>query len=130
MNWKVVLLKPSPASLSRLAQAARHSFAGLTYAFANERAFRLEVAVLALATPTAWFVAADFPSFLLLLGSILAILVVELLNTSVEQVCNAVSIDYRDEIKIAKDCASAAVLITSLIAGAIWLNAVWMLFQI
>ena len=53
------------------------------------------------------------------------IMIVEMLNTGIEQVCNGLSREYMEEIKVAKDCGSAAVLLATLLAGAVWLVALY-----
>ena len=50
------------------------------------------------------------------------------MNTAVEAVCNGLSRDYMEEIRIAKDCGSAAVFIPVVAAGFIWLLALYMRF--
>ena len=94
----------------------------------HEQAFQLEVIVLAAAVPLAWYVAENLVWFVVLVGAVLAVMLVEILNTAIEQVCNAVSRDYRAEIKVAKDCGSAAVLFMTFISASVWACAVWNLF--
>lgn len=109
--------------MRRLINAYRNSRAGITYLARNEAAFRLEIGVFVLSLPCAWFLANTFATFVWLIGAILAIMIVEMLNTGIEQVCNGLSREYMEEIKVAKDCGSAAVLLTTLLAGGIWLAA-------
>ncbi len=56
----------------------------------------------------------------LLTGSILFLILVEVLNTGIEATCDAVSRDFHKEIQIAKDCGSLAVLISIVFVVAIW----------
>jgi diacylglycerol kinase (ATP) len=56
------------------------------------------------------------------------LLMVEVLNTAIEAACNAVTREKRDDIRIAKDCGSLAVLIACVLAAAVWGRAVWLWF--
>ena len=111
--------------MRRLINAFWNSKAGISYLLANEAAFRSEVAVLVVSLPLAWWLAASLPTFIWLVGSIVMIMIVEMLNTGIEQVCNGLSREYMEEIKVAKDCGSAAVLLATVLAGAIWLAAIY-----
>jgi diacylglycerol kinase (ATP) len=53
-------------------------------------------------------------------GSILFLILVEVLNTGIEATCDAVSRDFHKEIQIAKDCGSLAVLISIVFVVAVW----------
>ncbi|MCP4319399.1 MAG: diacylglycerol kinase [Hyphomicrobiales bacterium] len=110
--------------MNRILLAFRNSWNGLIYASRNETAFRQEIAVLVVAVPVGYWLADSTLWFLLLTGSLILLLVVELLNTSLEEICDGLSQDYMDEIKIAKDCGSAAVTLTILLAAAFWLAVV------
>ena len=107
--------------LQRILSALRNSWNGLTHVGRNETAFRQEVAVLIVAIPVGYWLADSLLMFLLLIGSLVLLLVVELLNTGIEAICDGLSQDYMDEIRIAKDCGSAAVTLTIFLAAALWL---------
>jgi diacylglycerol kinase (ATP) len=111
--------------MRRLINAFRNSRAGLTYLARHEAAFRTEIALLVISVPVAWWLAESLGSFIWLVGSIVVIMIVEMLNTGIEQVCNGLSRSDMEEIKIAKDCGSAAVLLATLLAGAVWLAALY-----
>ena len=70
--------------------------------------------------PVAWWLAGDAIQFALLVGSIMFMLLVEVLNTGIEATCDAVSRDFRKEIQVAKDCGSLAVLISIVMVAATW----------
>jgi diacylglycerol kinase (ATP) len=89
----------------------------------NEAAFRQELWVFLLALPCGWIIAANWDGYLLLLGSLLLVMLVEVLNTSIEATCDAVSESFSEKIQIAKDCGSLAVAISIIIAGLVWLLA-------
>jgi len=62
---------------------------------------------------------------LALIGTVLAIMIVELLNTAIEKLADRVTLEHDPIIGRVKDMGSAAVGLTLLIAGAVWLLAIW-----
>ena len=106
---------------SRAWHAAKNSWCGLVYAFQEESAFRQELTLLILLSPVAFLLPTTYLEKALLIGSILMVLVVELLNSSVEAAIDRISFDHHDLSKRAKDFGSAAVMIALLIAVLMWL---------
>ena len=111
--------------MKRLIAAFFNSVAGLKHGFVHETAIRQELLLLAVSIPAVPFITLDPWHMLMLWGSILLILLTELLNTGIEQVANKVTRDFAPEIKFAKDCGSAAVLIATIIAAGVWGITVW-----
>ncbi len=111
--------------MRRIWRATRNTINGLRAAAGSEAAFRQELVALALAIPLAFAVATDAWTWLALIGVVLAVLVVELLNTAIEEVADRVTQDHDVMIGRAKDMGSAAVGLTLLIAGLVWLLAIW-----
>jgi diacylglycerol kinase (ATP) len=111
--------------LDRIVKAFYNSVAAWRVLIRSEKAFQQEVALLAAALPLAWLLAADGRSFLMLAGSVLLILIVEVLNTGIEAACDAFTREFHADIKIAKDCGSLAVLLSILLAAGVWGVAVW-----
>ncbi|WP_419912876.1 diacylglycerol kinase [Hoeflea sp.] len=107
--------------MNRLLLAFRNSWNGLSHVMRNETAFRQEAAVFLASLPVAHFVADSALVYLLLTGSLVIMLAAELMNTGLEALCDALSREDMDEIRIAKDCGSAAVLLTIALAALIWL---------
>ena len=93
---------------------------GLAAAWKDEAAFRQEVIPAVLLIPLAIFIAPDAVSRALMIGSILIVLVVELMNTAIEAVVDRVGLHRDDLAKKAKDTASAAVLIALGNAVMVW----------
>lgn len=91
-----------------------------------EEAFRQEIAVLIIGIPLAFFLTADAGERFALIGVIVFIMIVELLNTAVEKLCDRVTRDDDPVIKRVKDMGSAAVGLSLLAAGAVWL---WILIE-
>ena len=108
--------------LRRLMNATRYTIDGLAAAWKHEDAFRLELLLAAVLVPVALLLPLGAVEKVLLVGSVLLVLIVELLNTAIE-----VAID-RDSLRIdplgkrAKDYGSAAVMIVLLIAGMTWVT--------
>src|SRR5262245_11326675 len=106
--------------MERLIKAFRNSMQAAKYLLRHETAFRQEVALLLLALPLGWLLASTWRGYALLLGSLLLLMVVEILNTAIEAACDAVSREFNIDIKLAKDCGSLAVLISVVLAAGVW----------
>jgi diacylglycerol kinase (ATP) len=111
--------------LDRVIKAFYNSLAAWRHLIVSEKAFQQEAALLAAALPLGWFLAADAQGYLMLIGSVLLILIVEVLNTGIEAACDAFTREFHADIKIAKDCGSLAVLLSILLAAGVWGVAVW-----
>jgi diacylglycerol kinase (ATP) len=107
--------------VNRLWRATINSWNGILAAAQSERAFREELAVLAIGVPLAFFLTADGGKRFALIGSLVLLLIVELLNTAVEKLSDRVTREHDPVIKRVKDMGSAAILLTLLLAGAVWL---------
>lgn len=106
--------------LARLRNALGYSRAGIVAAFRNEDAFRQEVLLAAVLIPLAFFVPTSGIGRALLIGSVLLVLIVELLNSAIEATVDRISIEHHHLAKRAKDVGSAAVLLTLINLAAIW----------
>jgi diacylglycerol kinase (ATP) len=106
--------------LTRAWHAAKNSWCGIVYAFQEESAFRQELALLAVLTPVALFLSVSPLEKWALIASLIMVLVVELLNSSVEAAIDRISFDHHDLSKRAKDFGSAAVMLALLIATLLW----------
>jgi diacylglycerol kinase (ATP) len=105
----------------RIVNAARYSHEGLTAAVREEAAFRQELALAAVLVPLGLWLGASGVERALLVGSVLLVLVVELLNSAVEAVVDRVSLEPHSLAKRAKDMGSAAVLLSLVNVGLVWL---------
>ena len=109
--------------MHRWLKATHNSWHGLRDAVRSEAAVREELLGLILAVPLAFVIAEGAWKRLLLVSVVAAALVVELLNTAIEKLADRVSREIDPQIGRVKDMGSAAVGISLLIAGAIWLLA-------
>ena len=105
---------------ARIVQAFFNSLAGLGDAWRHESAFRQEILLAAVLVPAALAVPVTGPERALLVGSVLLLLVVELLNSSVEAAIDRISLERHSLSKRAKDLGSAAVLVTLVLLAAVW----------
>ncbi|HID82658.1 MAG TPA: diacylglycerol kinase [Chromatiales bacterium] len=107
--------------INRLINAAGYSWQGLKAAFKHEAAFRQEVFLLLLLVPTALWQGETGVERALLLGSLLLVLIVEILNSAIEAVVDRVSGERHDLSGRAKDLGSAAVLLSLVFTALVWL---------
>ncbi|MDO9319034.1 MAG: diacylglycerol kinase [Gammaproteobacteria bacterium] len=113
-------IPPKRKGIPRLRAAARYSMAGLRAAFASEEAFRLEVLVLVVGAPLALWLGESPVEKVLLIGSLLLLMIVELLNTGIEVLVNRVGSDYHELSGRAKDIGSAAVFVGMVMVAMVW----------
>jgi len=106
--------------LARAWHAAKNSWCGLVYAFQEESAFRQELTLFVLLTPVAFVLPISHLEKALLISSLIMVLVVELLNSSVEAAIDRISFEHHDLSKRAKDFGSAAVMLALFIAVLMW----------
>ena len=108
--------------LTRAWHAAKNSWCGIVYAYQEESAFRQELALLIVLTPVALFLPVTPLEKCVLIVSLIMVLVVELLNSSVEAAIDRISFDHHDLSKRAKDFGSAAVMLALFVAMLLWLT--------
>jgi diacylglycerol kinase (ATP) len=106
--------------VDRIVHAAVNSWNGLRLAYSGESAFRQETWLAIVLVPAAFFVGRDLLEVALLAGSVMLVLIVELLNSAVEAVVDRVSFDWHALSKRAKDIGSAAVLLALLYCASVW----------
>lgn len=129
MAWGRITAMNNPhkgrTGLDRIAHATTYSADGLRTAYRFESAFRQEVWLAVALLPASLWVGRTWTEVALLAGSVLLVLIVELLNSGVEAVVDRVSFEIHDLSKRAKDYGSAAVLLALLLCAGIWLAALW-----
>jgi diacylglycerol kinase (ATP) len=107
--------------VDRLIAATGYSLSGLGAAVRHEASFRYELMLAAVMIPAGLWLGRTGLERALLIGSVLVILIVELLNSAIEATVDRISIEDHPLAKRAKDIGSAAVLLTLVNAGAVWL---------
>lgn len=115
----------SRGGLQRISQAASYSLAGLRAAIRHEAAFRQELLLAVPMLVIVPFIAPGRWQALAMVGSVLMVLVVELLNSAVEAVCDAVTVERHPMIGRAKDLGSAAVMLCLIFTVVVWAVVLW-----
>ena len=115
--------------LDRVIRAAGYSVAGLLGAYRGESAFRQEFWLAVGLVPLAFWVGRGWVEIALLAGSVMIVLIVELLNSAVEAAIDRISFEIHDLSKRAKDIGSAAVSLSLLLCAGIWCGALWQRFM-
>ncbi|HYF40842.1 MAG TPA: diacylglycerol kinase [Ramlibacter sp.] len=106
----------------RVWYATGYSLQGLKAGW-RETAFRQEATAAIVLVPLAFWLGRTWVETALLAGSVLLVMIVELLNTCIETAVDRIGPEWNDLSKRAKDMGSAAVLLSLLLAGGIWLAA-------
>ena len=114
--------------IDRLVRATGYSIQGLLQATRTESAFRQELALALVLLPAAFWLGHTWIEVALLGGSVVLLLIVELLNSAVEAAIDRVSYEMHDLSKRAKDYGSAAVLLALLLTTGIWCAALYQRF--
>jgi diacylglycerol kinase (ATP) len=107
-----------------MAHAFWYSLAGLKAGW-DETAFRQEVLAALVLIPSAFWVGHGWVEISLLVGTVVLVMVVELLNTGVESAIDRIGPEWHDLSKRAKDMGSAAVLLSLLLCVGTWTGAAW-----
>jgi diacylglycerol kinase (ATP) len=111
--------------IDRVIHAAGYSIEGLIGAYRGESAFRQEFWAAVVMLPLAFWLGRTWIEVALLAGTVVLVLVVELLNSGIEAAIDRISFEHHDLSKRAKDLGSAAVLLSLLLCAAVWAGAAW-----
>lgn len=110
--------------INRVWHATGYSLAGLRAGW-GEAAFRQEAMAALVLLPLSLWLGQSWVEAALLAGSVMALMVVELLNTAIETAIDRVGSEWHDLSKRAKDMGSAAVLLSLLFCMGVWLTALY-----
>jgi diacylglycerol kinase (ATP) len=113
--------------LVRIWYATTYSAAGLKAGW-NEPAFKQECMAAIVMLPMAFFIAQSWVETVLLAGSVVLVLIVELLNTAIESTIDRIGAEWHELSKRSKDMGSAAVFLSLLLCGCIWISAIYQRF--
>lgn len=120
-------MKPKPIhGFKRVRNATRYSCQGLKAAFQNEAAFQEELLLASLMIPAAVYFADGYIDRVLLIGSVVLVLITELINSAIEAVVDRVGSEYHSLSKRAKDIGSASVMMTMLLTAYIWIEVLFL----
>ena len=112
---------------TRAWHAAKNSWSGLVFAVREESAFRQELTLAACLVPLALVLPFGTLERLMLVGSTMLVLIVELVNSGVEAAIDRISFEHHGLSKRAKDYGSAAVMLALLLCGLMWITLAWRL---
>ena len=113
--------KYSRTGWQRIWDATGYSIKGIKSAWSNEAAFRQELVIVIVLLPVAFWLGETGLQRALLIFSLLVVLMVELLNSAIETAIDRIGSDPNELSGRAKDMGSAAVMISLLAAGMVWL---------
>lgn len=105
----------------RILGATAYSWQGLKACFKHEEAFRVEVFFTVFLLPLALLIASSAVELVLLIGSVVFVLIVELLNSAIEAVVDRIGHEHHELAGRAKDLGSAAVMLSMWLFIATWL---------
>ena len=106
--------------LRRLLFTLVNSGKGLRFLLRKEEAFQLEALLACLLIPVAMLLPASPVERVLLIGAVFTVLIVEVLNTSIEVLTDRVSLDRHELSGLAKDLGSLAVTLSLLLWVIVW----------
>ena len=118
-------MKPGKTGIGRLVDATRYSFQGIAACWKHEAAFRQEALLALILLPFSFFLAANPLQWLMLVTPLFVLLIVELLNSAVENIVDRVGDEHHELSGRAKDMGSAAVFFCLLLTGLTWLAIAW-----
>ncbi|MDT8322374.1 MAG: diacylglycerol kinase [Xanthomonadales bacterium] len=118
-------MKPGKTGVSRLRDAASYSMSGIRACWRNEAAFRQDAALAAVLMPISFVLAQTIEQWLLLVFPLFLLLVVELLNTAIENTVDRIGSEFNPLSAKAKDMGSAAVFFCLLLTGLCWVSIAW-----
>lgn len=110
--------------LSRVLHAGGYSLQGLRAGW-GETAFRQEAILATALLPLAFWLGQNWVETALLAGTVLLVMIVELLNTCIESAIDRIGPEWHGLSKRAKDMGSAAVLLSLLLCAGVWVGALW-----
>jgi diacylglycerol kinase (ATP) len=127
-NREAVNAQKLRTGLVRMRHAFGYSLAGLRAGWA-ETAFRQEALAALVMLPLAFWLGKGWVEVALLAGTVLLVMVVELLNTGIDAAIDRIGPEWHELSKRAKDMGSAAVLLSLLLCASTWAAAVWTRFS-
>ena len=117
--------KTGATGLRRIWNAFFYSVAGLRSAWRHESAFRQECLLAAVLFPAAFWLGTDPADYALLIGSVVLLLITELLNSAIEAVVDRVGTERNSLSGQAKDMGSAAVFLALVLIAVVWGALAW-----
>jgi len=123
-----IMGKPGNTGLRRIMRATVYSAQGLAHAIRHEAAFRQELLLTIVLLPIAFWLGNTVVERALLIGTLLMVLIVELLNSAIEAAVDRHGEEHHELSGRAKDMGSAAVFISLLVVVLVWGAIAWQKF--
>ena len=120
--------KPGNTGFGRVIRATKYSTQGFRHAWRHEAAFRQELGLTLLMAPLGLWLGTSPLERILLIGSCVLVLVVELLNSAIEAAIDRHGDEFNELSGRAKDLGSAAVMLSIMLVGALWVTVAWQRF--
>ncbi len=118
-------MKPGKAGFARIIAATGFSLRGIRAAFANEAAFRQELLLVGVLLLASWPLSANVAEWLILVIPLFILLIVELLNSAIENAIDRIGHEHHELSGRAKDMGSAAVLLSLMLIAITWGAIAW-----
>ena len=106
-----------------------YAMAGVLAMLKNEVAFRIELAIILPALVISLFLPVSMETHLILVGVLFLIIIAECLNSAIEACVDLITNEFHEKAKIAKDCASAGVFFSVVLALATWAFVLYKLYE-
>lgn len=123
-------MKPGLTGIDRVIKASGNSFRGIRDAFRHEAAFRQELLLSVILLPLSFWLAQTVLEWLLLITPLFVLIIVELLNSAVENTVDRIGTQRHTLSGRAKDMASAAVMFSLVFLAVVWLSIAWNRFYV
>ena len=123
-------MKPGLTGINRVSKATVNSLRGIRDAFKYEAAFRQELALSIILLPVSFWLAQTVIEWLLLITPLFVLIIVELLNSAVENTVDRIGAERHTLSGRAKDIASAAVMFALIFLAVVWLSIAWSRFYV
>jgi len=118
-------MKPGKSGMSRIIDATGYSMKGIKAAYIHEAAFRQEIALVVILTVASLWLAENVYQWLVLVIPLLILLIVELLNSAIENTVDRIGDELHELAGRAKDMGSAAVMFSLLLIAICWSAVLW-----
>jgi diacylglycerol kinase (ATP) len=123
-------MKPGLTGINRIIKATGHSIRGIRDTWKYEAAFRQEIALSIVLLPLSVWLAQSVVEWLLLIIPLFILIIVELLNSAVENTIDRIGPEMHTLSGRAKDIASAAVMFSLILTAIVWAAITWNRFYV
>lgn len=123
-------MKSGLGGIARIVAAAGHSIRGIRAAWQHESAFRQDIALSTLLLLLSFWLAQTMVEWLLLVMPLFLLLIVEILNSAIENTVDRIGEDHHELSGRAKDMGSSAVMFCLILIAVVWLGMAWSKFHV